>query len=165
MRSLNHFTYRTAYGPLTIAGEGESIVRIALGRIDMEGQQRPSTATNACADQLLEYFAGKRTLFNVQMRVEGTAFQKDVWHAICNIPYGQVRTATHIAQVIGRPNANRAVGQAISSNPLAILIPAHRVIPATGRVEPTDANAQLRAAFRKLEQAYAGAHGRTVSGA
>ncbi|WP_251212993.1 methylated-DNA--[protein]-cysteine S-methyltransferase [Adlercreutzia murintestinalis] len=155
MRSRTYFTYRTPYGPLTIGGERERIYRVALGHLAFEGERRPSAATNACADQLLEYFAGKRTSFTVDLLVEGTLFQKEVWQAIGDIPYGQVRTATHIAHVIGRPNANRAVGQAVSSNPLAILIPAHRVTSASGRTVDTDRAAQLRAALRKLERSFA----------
>lgn len=149
----NHHVYRTPYGLMTISASGPEICGVMLGA-QGAGAARPSEATNACATQLLEYFAGKRAVFTVPLLMEGTDFQRKVWEAICGIPYGQTRTATEIAELIGKPHANRAVGQAVRANPLAVLVPAHRVIAASGRVEPADQGAQLRAAFRKLEQGF-----------
>lgn len=148
----NHYIYRTPFGPITIGASGDSISRVHLGARDLAGERSPSTATNECASQLLEYFAGKRYLFDVPLMIEGTAFQKSVWEQIRTIPYGCTCTPTEVAQMMGNPRAHRSVGQAVNSNPLAILIPAHRVVPANGRIEPHDPNAQLRAAFRTLER-------------
>ncbi len=150
----NRFAYRTPYGPVTIAAKGADICRIALGDVALAGDVRPSATTNACSTQLLEYFAGKRTVFDLPLLIEGSAFQREVWEAVCAIPYGQAMTATEVAQLIGRPASLRAVGQAVAANPLAIIIPAHRVAPASGHVDAADHQAVLRAAFRTLEQGY-----------
>ena len=152
---LNSFIYRTAYGPLSIGARGERICRVALGSAPLAGDERPSAATNACANQLMEYFAGKRTVFDVLLLMDGTSFQMQVWECVRQIPSAQTRTATEVAELIGHPGAARAVGAALRQNPLAVLVPAHRVIAANGRVDAADRAAQLRRAFRELEQRFA----------
>ena len=82
--------------------------------------------------ELQEYFEGKRREFTVPLRPEGTAFQKQVWQALLTIPYGQTRSYGQIAAQIGKPGASRAVGMGNHCNPIAILIPCHRVIGANG---------------------------------
>jgi len=78
--------------------------------------------------QLKEYFAGSRSSFEVPYNIKGTPFQKEVWNALCNIPYGEVVCYQDIAVTINRPLAVRAIGQANRRNPLPIVIPCHRVI-------------------------------------
>ncbi|HEY5013361.1 MAG TPA: methylated-DNA--[protein]-cysteine S-methyltransferase [Acidimicrobiia bacterium] len=78
--------------------------------------------------QLDEYFAGTRHEFELDLAPQGTAFQLDVWHALRAIPYGATASYADIARSVGRPNAVRAVGQANGRNPLAIVVPCHRVI-------------------------------------
>ncbi len=82
--------------------------------------------------QLEEYFLRKRRLFNLPLNINGTAFQKKVWEELIKIPFGQTRRYKDIAIAIGNPNAYRAVGNANNKNPLAIIIPCHRVIGANG---------------------------------
>jgi methylated-DNA-[protein]-cysteine S-methyltransferase len=86
----------------------------------------------AAAGQLAEYAEGRRREFDVPVRLEGTAFQRRVWDALAQIPFGQTRSYQDIAHAIGRPGASRAVGQANHCNPVAPLIPCHRVITSTG---------------------------------
>lgn len=155
IQSPNYFVYRTAFGPVTIGARAERICRITLGTSPLEGDERPSAATNACANQLMEYFAGKRTVFDVPVLLRGSDFQAQVWECAQRIPYGQVRTATEVAEIIGHGGAARAVGSAVRKNPIAVVVPAHRIVAASGRVEPDDAAAQLRRAFRELEQRFA----------
>jgi AraC family transcriptional regulator, regulatory protein of adaptative response / methylated-DNA-[protein]-cysteine methyltransferase len=92
--------------------------------------------TNAALEQLRseleEYFAGKRTAFDVPIAIEGTPFQREVWNALLAIPYGETRSYEQIAQAIGRPNAQRAVGKANGDNRIAIVIPCHRVVEKGG---------------------------------
>ncbi|MFA5943786.1 MAG: methylated-DNA--[protein]-cysteine S-methyltransferase [Candidatus Thermoplasmatota archaeon] len=90
----------------------------------------PALAT-AC-EQLKEYAEGRRRVFDVPLKLEGTAFQRKVWDALAKIPYGQTRSYGDIASAIGRPGASRAVGQANHQNPVAPMIPCHRVITSTG---------------------------------
>lgn len=87
--------------------------------------------TAACA-QLAEYAEGRRRTFELPIRLEGTAFQRRVWDELAKIPYGQTRSYGDIAAAIGRPGASRAVGQANHHNPIAPMIPCHRVITSTG---------------------------------
>jgi methylated-DNA-[protein]-cysteine S-methyltransferase len=82
--------------------------------------------------QLIEYFAGDRTTFELELAPRGTAFQHKVWEALSGIGYGTTRTYGQIAAEIGAPGAARAVGSANHDNPLAIVVPCHRVVGASG---------------------------------
>lgn len=85
-----------------------------------------------CRAQLVEYFAGDRAGFDVPLAPGGTRFQRAVWDALLEIPYGQVRSYGALAARLGRPRAARAVGAANGSNPISILVPCHRVVGAGG---------------------------------
>jgi methylated-DNA-[protein]-cysteine S-methyltransferase len=87
---------------------------------------------NMTADQLSEYFSGRRSVFDVPLHFKGTDFQKQVWDALLTIPFGETRTYSEVAQQIGRPAAVRAVGAANGRNPIAIIAPCHRVIGMDG---------------------------------
>ena len=78
--------------------------------------------------QLQEYFAGKRREFDLPFDLCGTDFQKNCWEALLGIPYGETRSYAEIARAVGRPNAYRAVGQSNHHNPVAIIVPCHRVL-------------------------------------
>jgi methylated-DNA-[protein]-cysteine S-methyltransferase len=82
--------------------------------------------------QLRDYFAGKLREFHLPLDMEGTEFQKRVWHALLTIPYGETRSYTQIAAQIGAPKAVRAVGAANGRNPIPVIVPCHRVIGASG---------------------------------
>ncbi len=86
------------------------------------------------AAELEEYFGGRRTVFSVPVRTEGSAFEEAVWAAIAQIPYGETRTYGDIARQVGRPAAARAVGTAAGRNPTPIVVPCHRVVGARGRL-------------------------------
>ena len=82
--------------------------------------------------QLAEYFAGQRQAFDLPLRMQGTPFQQKVWAALREIPYGETRSYGQIAAQVGNPKASRAVGMANNRNPIAIIVPCHRVIGANG---------------------------------
>ncbi|HOB21123.1 MAG TPA: methylated-DNA--[protein]-cysteine S-methyltransferase [Candidatus Atribacteria bacterium] len=84
--------------------------------------------------QLKEYFSGTRKAFDLPLEPAGTPFQQRVWKALKDIPYGEVRTYKDIATAIGDPKACRAVGMANNKNPIAIIIPCHRVIGSNGKL-------------------------------
>jgi len=84
--------------------------------------------------QLCAYFAGELTEFDLPLNPKGTPFQLAVWKELLHIPYGETCSYTHIAQAIGRPAAVRAVGAANGSNPIAIIVPCHRVIGSSGKL-------------------------------
>ena len=84
-----------------------------------------------CAEQLADYFAGKRQCFDLPVAPRGTPFQQRVWREIAKVPYGETTTYAHLARSTGAPGSARAAGAATGRNPLAIVIPCHRVV-ATG---------------------------------
>lgn len=153
--SLVFFTYKMPFGSVTIASNGAHVTGVALGAQDWKGRREPDALTNACANQIVEYLSGKRTVFDLPLHHGGSAFQGEVWEAVCGIPYSQTRTNREIATSLGRPSSYRMVGAAVRQNPLAIVVPTHRVVPASGRASATDARARLEAALRELEQRYA----------
>jgi O-6-methylguanine DNA methyltransferase len=85
--------------------------------------------------QIDEYFAGKRHDFSLPLDLRGTPFQRAVWQAVCDIPYGETRSYADIARTVGRPGAWRAVGAANAINPVCLIIPCHRVIGADGTLK------------------------------
>jgi len=94
--------------------------------------------------QLHEYCSGKRTTFSFTIEPHGTAFQHKVWAALRRIPYGATRTYGQVAQEIGQLRAVRAVASAIARNPVVIVIPCHRVVPATGGIGRYDYGARRK---------------------
>jgi len=91
----------------------------------------------ACGEleyQLQEYFAGNRAKFAVEIQLEGTGFQKSVWNRLLKIDFGETVTYGEIARKIGRRDAARAVGNAVAVNPVVLLVPCHRVVPASGGI-------------------------------
>lgn len=84
------------------------------------------------AQQLSEYFAGRRTAFDLPLRPHGSAFQQAVWNALSTIPFGTTASYAELARAIGRPGAARAVGRANATNPIPVVVPCHRVVGARG---------------------------------
>ncbi|WP_207229338.1 methylated-DNA--[protein]-cysteine S-methyltransferase [Ktedonosporobacter rubrisoli] len=103
--------------------------QLAVGRV-VEGEK--VAALQQATDELRRYFAGERIQFNCPLDLHGTPFQLAVWHELCRIPYGETRSYGEIARAIGRPTASRAVGAANGANPVAIIVPCHRVIGSNG---------------------------------
>lgn len=101
-----------------------------------------------------EYFHGARKSFDVPYLLRGTAFQKNVWQALCRIPYGQTRSYRDIAESVGTPKACRAVGMANHRNPLMLLIPCHRVIGADGSLTGYAGGIELKQFLLQLEKSH-----------
>jgi methylated-DNA-[protein]-cysteine S-methyltransferase len=101
--------------------------------ITSESSQRETYLAQAVSE-LTEYFEGYRTHFDVTLTPPGTEFQRRVWQALCDIPYGQTRSYKDIAISIQNAKATRAVGSANGKNPIAIIIPCHRVIASDGTI-------------------------------
>jgi methylated-DNA-[protein]-cysteine S-methyltransferase len=96
------------------------------------GWQRHDEAFGNVRRQLTEYFDGRRRCFDVPLALVGNAFELRVWDALCEIPYGETVSYGEIARRIGQPDASRAVGLANGRNPIAVIVPCHRVIGANG---------------------------------
>jgi methylated-DNA-[protein]-cysteine S-methyltransferase len=126
----------------------------AVGQVQFSaGAKRlPGTSfEQRIAQELQEYFTGRLIHFTVPVAPEGTDFEKRVWQAIGDIPYGETATYGEIARVIGSPGAARAVGLAAGRNPVPILIPCHRVVAAGGRLGGFGGGVELKRRLLALE--------------
>ncbi|TQM79845.1 methylated-DNA-[protein]-cysteine S-methyltransferase [Saccharothrix saharensis] len=94
--------------------------------------ERDAAPFDEVVAQLEEYFAGKRTEFELPLSMAGTPFQRTVWDALKEIPHGETVSYGELAARIGRPTASRAVGLANGKNPISIIVPCHRVVGSTG---------------------------------
>jgi methylated-DNA-[protein]-cysteine S-methyltransferase len=106
--------------------------------------------------ELEEYFAGKRRQFNFPLDLHGTDFQLACWGALQAIPYGETRTYADIARAVGKPNAFRAVGMANNRNPIAIVVPCHRVIASDGTLCGYGGGLEVKRKLLELEGALTG---------
>jgi methylated-DNA-[protein]-cysteine S-methyltransferase len=103
--------------------------------------------------ELDDYFAGERREFSFPLDLRGTAFQLACWHALLEIPYGETRSYRDIAQAIGHPHAYRAVGMSNNRNPVAIVVPCHRVIASNGTLCGYGGGLDIKCKLLDLEQA------------
>ena len=127
------------FGPVCVAG-----TRAGLLRVDFQRGNRPVRPVATWQEdsgllcdalhQLLEYFQGQRQFFSLPLAPPGTPFQQRVWQALQRIPFGTTLTYRELAQRLGMPHAARAVGQANGRNPLAVVIPCHRLIGSDGQL-------------------------------
>jgi methylated-DNA-[protein]-cysteine S-methyltransferase len=129
-------TIDSPLGLLTLAGRGEVLTNLRMVDQTYEpsrtGWSENSVAFTGAVDQLGAYFAGELTDFALELDLQGTEFQRRVWKALLTIPFGETRSYGEIAEQIGAPGAARAVGLANGHNPIAIVVPCHRVIGANG---------------------------------
>lgn len=123
-------------GPLLLAGDEQGLHLLHMDAAQPwelpRAWQPAGNQLDEVARQLDQYFAGKREQFQLSLAVQGTAFQQEVWQALQRIPYGTTCSYGDLAQSIGRPRAVRAVGTANGANPIAIVVPCHRVIGSNG---------------------------------
>ncbi|HWN69064.1 MAG TPA: methylated-DNA--[protein]-cysteine S-methyltransferase [Haliangium sp.] len=120
-------------GNLVLAGDDAGLRHILFSAGDIPSGWTLDPASLAAArQQIAEYFAGMRQVFDLPLAPAGTPFQQRVWRALVEIPYGRTASYGALAQRIGTPGAARAVGLANNRNPLPIVIPCHRVIGANG---------------------------------
>ena len=105
----------------------------------------------AAIEQILEYLASERTHFDVPLDLRGTPFQRAVWDALLEIPYGESRSYAEVARAVGRPKAQRAVGSANNANPVSLIVPCHRVIAADGSLGGYGGGKELKARLLAME--------------
>lgn len=131
---MNYDTLETEFGTLFIIDDGSAITNITLNKniLTKDDSHYESTLIKQAKQQLSEYFQGKRKTFDLPLNPYGTIFQKKVWNALCDIPYGETRSYQEIAIAIDCPKGCRAVGLANNKNPIIIMIPCHRVIGKNG---------------------------------
>lgn len=128
---MHYAFYPFALGFFQIGYENE--VLLSLKKVEESAEPNETCCfTDTMYHQLEEYIQGKRKSFDIPFSLQGTAFQKKVWHALCQIPYGETRSYQEIAIAVNSPKACRAVGNANNKNPIALIVPCHRVIGSKG---------------------------------
>ena len=152
---LHYRQIPTPLGAMRAVSDGTALVELEFDRPDEATRERDAGAArilDATAMWLDQYFAGGVTPFDYPLVPAGTPFQCDVWRALQAIAYGSTSTYADIAQRVGRPSAVRAVGAANGRNPIAILIPCHRVIGSDGTLTGYAGGLARKQALLALEQ-------------
>jgi methylated-DNA-[protein]-cysteine S-methyltransferase len=147
--------YQSPIGKLTLVSDGT-----ALTHLDFENAKRAAPEHPRGTDKVLDlarteldaYFAGRLKAFAVPVRPHGSEFQRKCWAALQKIPYGATRTYGQQAAAVGNPNAMRAVGLANGRNPIAVIIPCHRVIGADGSLTGFGGGLERKQFLLALEQ-------------
>jgi len=150
---MNYCYLETPIGRLLLAGDETAVYQIQFAPNSPEaGWVKCETGPlREAARQLEEYFAGKRTTFDLPLEPDGTVFQKTVWKNLCDIPYGETISYGELARRVGNPKASRAVGAANGQNPLPIVVPCHRVIGANGKMTGFGGGIPVKEALLALE--------------
>ena len=149
----------TPVGPLAAALDGAGrLTHLGFSkaehkRIAAEGGERNDKAIVPVARQVTEYFACKRKSFDFPLAMKGTDFQKQVWAALLKIPFGKTTTYAELAEKLGRPGAFRAVGRANATNPIALIVPCHRVIGTDGTLTGYAGGIPIKQKLLELEGA------------
>jgi methylated-DNA-[protein]-cysteine S-methyltransferase len=150
----NMFVYKTSIGILTICENGVGITQIYFGQdIPIKDANFLETPLLKRANkELQEYFEGRRKTFDLPLVMEGTEFQKKVWKALMEIPYGATCSYKDIAVTIGNEKASRAVGMANNKNPIPIIVPCHRVVGANGKLVGYAGGLNIKEMLLKIEK-------------
>ena len=131
---MNKIIINSQIGKIAVFAENEKIIRLDLKTKEKADSVITEKVLLKAEKQLFEYFSGERKTFNLDFEFSGTEFQKSVWNELLKIPFGKTKTYGEIAKAIGKPKAARAVGSACGKNPLAIIIPCHRVLGMNGKI-------------------------------
>ncbi len=148
---INYAYYSSPFGVLQIGWEDSAIVSLRTQE-DFGCDHTPCPLSDLAASQLQRYFSGISREFELPLAPKGTAFQRCVWNALLQIPYGETRTYRQIAEQIGKPKACRAVGAACGKNPIWILIPCHRVVGASNGLTGYAGGIQMKRELLALER-------------
>lgn len=145
----------TMIGKLTLVADEESVKEIRFGWEIKEGEKEENhPLLQWIRRELEEYFQGKRKEFSVPLKPDGTEFQKKVWKALTEIPYGETRTYGEVAAAVGNDKASRAVGMANHCNPIPVIIPCHRVIGKNGKLTGYAGGLEKKTALLDLERSF-----------
>jgi methylated-DNA-[protein]-cysteine S-methyltransferase len=163
--SLVHAVIDSPIGPLTLVADDGKLSGLymevrghepdpaALGHL---GTLADDAVLGAAASQLGAYFGGERKEFDLPLSMAGTGFQRTVWTALCDIPYGETISYGELARRIGQPSASRAVGLANGRNPVSIIVPCHRVVGANGSLTGYGGGLDRKRHLLALEQRVSG---------
>lgn len=150
---MNIYFYDTDIGKIGIVDSDGFISNLYFETDDIPGdiEIKETELLVKAGRQLLEYFAGVRMIFDLELAPTGTEFQKRVWKALCCIPYGKTASYREIAENISNNKACRAVGMANNKNPIPIFIPCHRVIGSSGKLVGFRGGLKAKEHLLKLE--------------
>lgn len=149
------YKIHTMIGKLTLVADEESVKEIRFGWEIKEGEKEENhPLLQWTRRELEEYFQGKRKEFSVPLKPDGTEFQKKVWKALTEIPYGETRTYGEVAAAVGNDKASRAVGMANHCNPIPVIIPCHRVIGKNGKLTGYAGGLEKKTALLDLERSF-----------
>ena len=151
---MNLIVHPSPVGPLSLLSDGPRLIGVHF-----EGWSHPERTNNAsdavldsARRQLDAYFSGRSTAFDLPLGPQGTPFQLSVWSALQKIPYGETRSYAELAASLHKPSATRAVGAANGRNPIAIVVPCHRVIGADGSLTGFGGGLERKRFLLRLEQ-------------
>jgi O-6-methylguanine DNA methyltransferase len=164
METLYYSRLQSLAGPLIIGVSQRGLVLLEFDRGNFPRQagkaeltwQESSEATREYVRELEEYFAGRRRDFSFGLDLRGTPFQVKCWRALLEIPYGETRTYADIARAVGQPKGFRAVGLANNRNPIAIVVPCHRVIASDGTLCGYGGGLDIKRKLLELEGVHVG---------
>ena len=145
--------YESPIGPLTLVASDRGLVALEFGKRKHADCAEQPNRLALYRKQLDEYFKRKREEFTLPLDIRGTDFQKRCWHELLKIPYGQTRSYRQIAEAVGNRNAVRAVGLANGQNPIAIIVPCHRVIASDGTLCGYGGGLNIKEELLRLEGA------------
>ncbi|NLK95943.1 MAG: methylated-DNA--[protein]-cysteine S-methyltransferase [Clostridiales bacterium] len=128
----NRCHYETCIGTICIEEMNNEVIALFIDKNFNNKEDCETDILRETNKQLQEYFNKQRKIFDVPINLIGTEFQKKVWNALRDIPYGETRSYGEIAKAIGQPKACRAIGGANNKNPIMIIVPCHRVIGSKG---------------------------------
>ncbi|EEA84543.1 methylated-DNA--[protein]-cysteine S-methyltransferase [Peptacetobacter hiranonis] len=150
---INYFCYDTEIGRIKISEKDEKIIGLVFSDYKKEDEiEKETDAIRKTYLQLKEYLSGKRKNFDIEIEMIGTEFQKKVWKELLNIPYGETRSYKDIAIAIGNGKACRAVGNANNKNPIAIIVPCHRVVGSNGSMTGYAGGLDIKEKLLKIEK-------------
>jgi methylated-DNA-[protein]-cysteine S-methyltransferase len=150
-------TIESPVGPLLLVADESGLRRLEFvnGRKPIQPYPRwheDAQSLREAIRQLRAYFAGELETFDIPLAPEGTPFQQTVWKHLCDIPYGETISYGELARRVGNPNASRAVGLANGSNPIAIVVPCHRVIGSNGKLTAYGGGLPIKEKLLALER-------------
>ncbi|MEO8690250.1 MAG: methylated-DNA--[protein]-cysteine S-methyltransferase [Solirubrobacteraceae bacterium] len=151
---MRYSTLTTPIGELLLTADDDGAltgVNLPNRHPDPAGWDRDDELLAGAREQLTEYFAGERTAFDLPLRPAGAPFQLRVWEALLRIPYGETASYGELARELGHPTAARAVGAANGRNPIAIVVPCHRVIGSNGSLTGYAGGLECKRALLDLE--------------
>ena len=151
---MDFYLFDTPLGAMALGAEEDAVTRLYLPNSPTPRlMSRPTPLLEEGRRQLLEYLSGDRKEFDLPLAPKGTPFQRKVWAALRDIPYGQTRSYREIALAVDCPRGFRAVGMANHNNPIPIFIPCHRVVGADGSLTGYAGGVELKRALLALEGA------------